>query len=406
MLYSSGARATFTIVAGVITGITITSGGSGYSSGATLEARDRESQGTGATFTYTIDSSGKITGITIVSGGSGYSDNTDLVITEKGTYSGNFATINGCVTYGVASANLAAYLSTTKGDYSANIASKSSSTGGEKSANLAGDTNTATSEKAVTIASGGCNATADLAVVLQGTFSNASATQSLVIGRRTENNVLRSIAFGDGSSGTASTANRKFHLLSNGAISIAGALTQSATFTDIAKMFENSVVGTEIPVGSLVVIEGRKVRLAKAGDDVKRLSAHSRTYVQLLGDSDFTWSGRYQRDEFGQIIYGQVWDEDENEGEGGYINAPLENSSFDITKEQIPRSQRTTEWTPVAMLGEVFVRVDSTVAAGGYVTASSVEGIGTSGSDGLYCMEVTSAYDETKGYAICLCLVK
>lgn len=50
--------------------------------------------------------------------------------------------------------------------------------------------------------------------------------------------------------------------------------------------------------------------------------------------------------------------------------------------------------------------VDRTVAVGSFVGGSDVDGIGTAADTGLYCMEVSSVFDESKGYAIALCLVK
>jgi len=152
----------------------------------------------------------------------------------------------------------------------------------------------------------------------------------------------------------------------------------------------------------MVAWEGRKVRLAKAGDI--DFSAHSRTYAMLLGDSQFTWSGRYQTDEFGEQLIGEVWDEEA----GAYIQGPLENPDYDSTQEQKPRSERRDQWTPVALLGEVHVRVDSSVEVDDYITPSDTGGIGTKSDQQtkMRCMEIRSVYDPDKGYAVALCLVR
>jgi hypothetical protein len=85
---------------------------------------------------------------------------------------------------------------------------------------------------------------------------------------------------------------------------------------------------------------------------------------------------------------------------------PVENPLFDETIPNVPRSQRRTEWTPIAMLGEAHVRVDETVAVDGYVCAGDVPGLGTAGDMGLRCMEIRSPYDKGRGYGIALCLVR
>ena len=235
------------------------------------------------------------------------------------------------------------------------------------------------------------------------------------MGRRVKPRSARSVVFGDSGSGLAATANLKFELLSNGNVNIAGSLAQNVAFTDIAKMFENTEA-VAIPVGAMVAWEGRQIRPAKKGDI--QFSAHSRTYAVLLGDSAFTWAGRYPRDEFGEIITGQIWDEEAggwdeslNNGEGGYkgayVEGPLENPAYDPTKEQIPRSDRRNEWTPVALLGEVHVRVNASVVTGDYIQPSDEPGLGEKSEEktSMRCMEIRTPYDEEKGYAVALCLV-
>lgn len=396
------ARLSVVVASGSVSSVTIDDGGENYVDGTSLVFYDRTSSGSGAVATISVDGSGTIDSVTVSDGGSGYSDTVDAIVDCDGDYSANIATTNTCVTSAEASANIASNSSKARGTRSANIATDECETSGVTSSNIASISSTASGVGSANIGSSGCTASGILSAALAANNCEASGDGAVVMGRRAVNNVNRSVAFGDASSGDASTANRTFHLYSNGNMSIAGTLTQSATFTDIAKMFENKVSGVEIPVGSLVCIDGREVRLATEGDDVNLLSAHSRTYVQLLGDSSFTWSGRYQRDEFGQFIYGDVLDEDSGE----YITRVLENEDYSEDLEQIPRSERVDEWTPVAMLGEVFIRVDSTVYDGCMVGAGSTDGLGTLSDIGLYCMEVTTEYSDDNGYAVALCLVK
>lgn len=74
-----GFAGTFTVSAGVINGVTITNGGSGYSDMGTVVI-DGDAGGSGATLTPTIEN-GVITAIAITSGGTGYTAGA-LVITN------------------------------------------------------------------------------------------------------------------------------------------------------------------------------------------------------------------------------------------------------------------------------------------------------------------------------------
>ncbi|MGY6030653.1 peptidase G2 autoproteolytic cleavage domain-containing protein [Phytobacter sp. AG2a] len=410
-----GAEFYLTVSGGVITSIGIVSGKAGlaYNTQCTLVFADRMGQGTGAAATFTLNSDGSFASVTLTSGGSGYSSVVQLYVLGSGSYCGNIFTANGCVAYQELSFNIGANNCSAKAGRSGNIAANGSSTSGLYSVNIASNICTATADNAATLASGSSDATAASALVMSGTSSKASAVGAVTIGRRTENNVARSFAFGDGSTGGAATSNRKFHIFPSGALQISGALTQNQVFTDIAKMFEN-IEEVAIPVGSLVAWEGRKVRLAVPGDVA--VSAHSRTYAMLLGDSTFTWSGRYLVDDFGEKVMGQIWDEEAggwdpkaNNGEGGYVGAyvigQLENPDYDPTIEQIPRSERRNEWTPVALTGEVHVRVDQHVGVDDYIAPVS-PGLGgvSETPTRMRCMEIRKPYDVTKGYAIALCL--
>ncbi|WP_157945569.1 peptidase G2 autoproteolytic cleavage domain-containing protein, partial [Escherichia coli] len=57
-------------------------------------------------------------------------------------------------------------------------------------------------------------------------------------------------------------------------------------------------------------------------------------------------------------------------------------------------------------IGEVHVRVDSSVSIDNYVKPSDTPGLGTisHAQTRMRCMEITKPYDKTKGYAVALCL--
>lgn len=418
----SGARLLVNVTAGVVTSIDVVAGGQRYIA-PTIEITDRRAQGVGATAIATVVG-GVITSVTVTSGGSGYTDIVDGVNAHvyTGRTQGNLAS-NSSWARGNQAATVAAANSSADGDQSAVIASNRSTASGINSAVIAcgptaggsGFTETqAIGPNSACIAGGGNIVRQQYGAAIGAAISESDAIGAVVFGRRTLNNQTRSIALGDGSTGGASSANRKFHALSNGALQISGALTQNQVFTDIAKMFEN-VESSAIPVGALVAWEGRKVRLAVTGDT--EVSAHSRTYAMLLGDSTFTWAGRYLTDEFGEKVMGEVWDEEAvwdaslNDGEGGwvggYVIGPVENPDFDPSAIQVPRSERRDEWTPVALLGEAHVRVDASVAVDDYIAPVS-PGIGgkSMSQTRMRCMEIRQAFDTAKGYAVALCLIR
>jgi hypothetical protein len=219
----------------------------------------------------------------------------------------------------------------------------------------------------------------------------------------------------------------------NGNAYFLGIIQQQAAFTDIAKMFENDTLG-EIPVGALVTLVGRKVRLAVAGDTY--FSAHSRHFVQLLGGDVFTWAHRWLTDHFGEQILinvqcvawpekyegnemidpgysgtvaeaNELFDAIPDEAVFSIVKAPVENPEFKavLAENHSPRLERRDEWTPVALVGEVHVRVDETVVENEHVAPGNVPGVGTRSTQGLRCMEIRKPYDTQLGYGIALCLV-
>lgn len=425
-----GARFTVTTTGGAVTGITIDDAGSGYAVLDAIRFSDRSGPGAGATAEVaSVDGTGGITGVTITLGGSNYSTRVDATVDNgTGDFSATLAT-DRAVVGGELSASIATTQCETSGDGAAVIASASSTASGLNSVVLGAQFCSAAGQNSVVLGgSGSSAASGDLAVVIGGNISEAQGIGSVIFGRRTINNVARSIAFGDNASGVASTANRKFHLFANGDMSIAGTLTQSAIFTDYAEYFENASVGT-IALGTLMALDGRKVRPASAGDHV--LGVVSATASVAAGDSPFSWSKRYLTGEFGEMLYHDIPDPDwpefvpdpswikgdddlevnrpmvRNQVPAPLVSVPVENPDYDPTRENVPRSERPEEWTCVGLLGQIHTRLDATVAAGDFVNPAD-GGIGTKSDEptNIRCMEIRSAHDGSKGYAVGLCLVK
>lgn len=468
----SGARFQVNVNAsGAISSVTILAGGSGYID-PTVDITDRVGTGSGATARVTI-TDGVVSAVAITNGGAGYSRDPNavnfhlftrrsvaVVGSNKSSARGNASFIGGAAnsdTTGNQTAVLASNRGTASGSNSAVIASGPASGGNGSTDSVASGNNS------LIAASSSSSASGMSSVALAATLCSVSATRAIVSGRRTINNVDDSWTAGTNGSGPPSAANRKIHVhYGNGNVEIAGVLSQNKIFTDIAKMFENATPGIAIPVGALVSLDGRKLRLADAGDTF--FSVHTRTYVQLLGDTAFTWAGRYLHDDHGEILTQDILDPDwshevpdpkwpvmvinpahpvieelcDDQGnpaldESGkqiryvisqqmipnpiaapmiknplpqpMVRVPIENPDYNPAHDQVPRSTRRDEWTPMLLQGEAFMHVTEDVLPGDYIEPVA-PGIGgkTLQSTAFLCMEIMTPFDAEKGYAIALAL--
>lgn len=253
-----------------------------------------------------------------------------------------------------------------------------------------------------------------------------SGSSSVIIGSSsTENAITNSLAIGTGT-GSASTANRTIHLYgSSGDIELAGSMNSSATFSDFGEMLPNGVY-SEIAPGTILTLNNGKVVPADEGDDICGVVSH--TMVIRAGDSPFCWQGRYLTDEWGRFLYDEipdpnwapekefthVFDEtqetfvsvpnpkyDPNET-ANIIKVKRENPQWDDSQEQLPRSERPNEWTPVGMLGQVYVRTGEQVSPNDRIKAISGLGFKSTEKTGLKVIKVTKNYDGDYGIAFCL----
>lgn len=222
----------------------------------------------------------------------------------------------------------------------------------------------------------------------------------------TKSNDAYSLVLGYGSS-PASTSNRTILLQANtGDISIAGTLSSSTTFSDFVEFFENGV-GTEIEPGTIVTLKDNFVYPANEGDEIAGVVSH--TGVINAGDSPFHWQGKYLTDHWGRFIYEEKTVEVEL-GDGEIIEETLMfkkvNPNWDPEQEQISRKDRPDEWTRVGLLGQVRVKVNSTVKPNDKLK-SAQDGIGTISTEktGLKCIKLLREYDHTLDYAVALCVI-
>lgn len=378
----SGAVASVTVTGGVVTGVSILSGGSGYSEAPIVVFRDRSGTGNGAAATATV-SDGAVTAIVLTSGGAGYSDRVDAGFQTSGDYSVNIATTNGCKAQASATANIASNASIVMALRSANIATNKSTASASNSANLAVDSCTSSGIQSACIASNNGEAQTTRAVLLAS--------------RRTINNHPSSIAGGDTSSGAASAANRSWHIFStSGDMQLAGTLTTSHIFSDYAEYFENVERGA-IPLGTIVTLESSKVRPARTGEYI--LGVVSGTAGVVLGDTPFHWSGRYATGEFGEPVYTTLVDPDT----GQVVKTRKENPDWNGELPQVPRSERPEEWSCIGLVGQVHTRVGTDVNAGDFIGA---DGKRSGEETRLRCMAIRQKFDGIKGYAVALCLIR
>ncbi|MDM5323960.1 peptidase G2 autoproteolytic cleavage domain-containing protein [Bacillus subtilis] len=222
-----------------------------------------------------------------------------------------------------------------------------------------------------------------------------SGSTGVMFSKNVKNSKEYTLALGHGN-GNPSEANKKIELdAKNGTVRATSRIESVSDLKDFAEYFE-STDGQKIEASYLVALEGEKVRKADAGDKI--LGVVSKTAGLVLGGAAFDWKNRYLRDEFGGIIYREVYD-----GEL-VITVPAENPDYDPSVEYKPREDRD-EWHIIGLIGQVFVRIDSTVRVGDSVSA--INGIATKSESNGYgtVMKIEMPYDEEKGYGVAKMIV-
>ncbi|MEA3602360.1 peptidase G2 autoproteolytic cleavage domain-containing protein [Bacillus subtilis] len=222
-----------------------------------------------------------------------------------------------------------------------------------------------------------------------------SGSSVVMVSKNVINTKEYSIALGHGD-GSPSEGNKKIELdAMGGNVRATNRVESVSDLKDFAEYFE-SADGQKIEASYLVALEGEKIRKADAGDKI--LGVVSKTAGLVLGGAAFDWKDRYLRDEFGGIIYREVYD-----GER-VITVPAENPDYDPSEEYKPREERD-EWHVIGLIGQVFVRIDSTVEVGDSVSA--IKGIATKAESNGYgtVMKIEMPYDQEKGYGVAKMIV-
>jgi hypothetical protein len=223
---------------------------------------------------------------------------------------------------------------------------------------------------------------------------------------------------GWGTTVSPSTAYQKIRLESGTGVGrFAGGVT--STGFDYAEYFENHTNGI-IPDGTIVTLIGDKIAPAMHGDFI--LGTISATYGVLGNAPDFAWAKQYLTDEFGRHIMEDVefftfdgveilvseYDptiHGEEIGPTAIKKVQKINPEFDLVKheEYKTRGERPEEYSIVALMGQVFVRVYEDIPSGVYVSA---DGRKTAIESKLYAMKMTTPFDPMKGYGVCKCLLR
>ncbi|KAA6476151.1 peptidase G2 autoproteolytic cleavage domain-containing protein [Bacillus swezeyi] len=215
----------------------------------------------------------------------------------------------------------------------------------------------------------------------------------------TINPAANSTVWGWGRGTAASAANRKVEISAqNGTIKASGSITGSQTFTDYGEYFE-SLTGEQIPTGTLVTLEGERIRPAEKGDHL--LGVISDTAGVILGEASFHWSGRYVKNEFGGYVY--EW---QKGSDGKMAMVPKEHPDYRPEQEYKSRKDRE-EWNVVGLVGQVYVKCDKKVKAGDFIEADG--GIATKTEQPGQCwqvMKITSEYDVHRGFGIALVFIR
>lgn len=161
----------------------------------------------------------------------------------------------------------------------------------------------------------------------------------------------------------------------SGNLTLAGALTSAGA--DYAEFFEwlDGNTSAEDRVGFIVALDGDKIKLAGADDDILGIVS---TTATVLGDNaEWHWNKRYLTDGFGRTIYedrqviheaayndaGELVAEEWTE----VVHAPVINPAYDPAQPYINRRNRP-EWAAVGMMGKLFVRDDGSCLPNFYAT--------------------------------------
>lgn len=210
------------------------------------------------------------------------------------------------------------------------------------------------------------------------------------------------VVAGYASSGGPSEKNIKYDLSTyTGNLSLAGNLKQNNA--DYAEFFE-SQSGESISMGSIVALDGDKVRKAQPND--KMIGVISGTASVIGNAKQFHHKDRYLIDEYGVEITEKVvstYLDDDGIEQEDVKELPIENPDYDPDADYTPRESRE-EWNVVGLLGQIHTNVDKEVQPGDSLIAKAGIGYKDNINGKGVVMAITSEYTEERGCAIALVL--
>ena len=137
-------------------------------------------------------------------------------------------------------------------------------------------------------------------------------------------------------------------------------------------------------------MDGEKIKLATAGDDVIGVISGNQAFIGNSASEE--WHDKYLTDVFGTKLTQEVDVPEVVDKRTGNVIAPagkavqfILNPAYNPDEEYIMREQRK-EWGVVGLLGQIIMIDDGTCVVGGRV-APSVNGVGTASDDGYRVMK-------------------
>lgn len=169
------------------------------------------------------------------------------------------------------------------------------------------------------------------------------------------------LAIGNGLQASSAKSNC-FRVTYAGAVYGLSAFNSSGA--DYAEFFEwkDGNEKAEDRVGLFVTLDGDKIKLANEGDYILGIISGQ---PSVIGNGDEDWLGRWQRDDFGRFIWGDVESENPITGEKETGRTILPNPDYDPEKPYIERKDRQ-EWDYVGMLGTLAVRDNGKCKVNGF----------------------------------------
>lgn len=206
---------------------------------------------------------------------------------------------------------------------------------------------------------------------------------------------------------TGATLKNVFRVNTEGAVYGVGAFnTSGADYAEYIKPWFDNNTENEDRRGYFVTIKDGKLHKAESGDYIVGITSGN---PSVVGNGDEDWLGRWQRDEFNELIYEDIEVDDYEErddGNGSIVSVKVgshiekqtvQNPDYDPAQPYIERKDRP-EWSYVGMVGILPLRDDGTCTAGGFAKCGA-GGIATA-ADVWECHKTFFVIERINGHII------